>query len=81
MNGGWGEWQAWSECSSSCAGGVRYRYRFCDDPTPSRNGQMCVGAGSVEEECGVTCAGKTRVVVTRLHVNYTWIERYLFRSY
>ncbi|XP_072764164.1 uncharacterized protein Gogo isoform X3 [Anoplolepis gracilipes] len=38
---GWGPWSAWSPCSSSCVGGTRNRYRFCDTPPPKYGAKFC----------------------------------------
>ena len=39
--GGWGPWSQWTPCSSSCVGGTRNRYRFCDNPPPRYGAQFC----------------------------------------
>ena len=38
MNGGWGEWSGFGECTQSCGGGVRTRSRNCDSPAKSESG-------------------------------------------
>lgn len=38
---GWGPWSPWSPCSSSCFGGIRNRYRFCDTPPPKYGARFC----------------------------------------
>ncbi|KAF7267253.1 hypothetical protein GWI33_019506 [Rhynchophorus ferrugineus] len=43
VNGGWGEWQSWSECSRTCGGGLATQERFCDNPEPANRGRFCVG--------------------------------------
>ena len=43
MDGGWGAWQSWSECSRSCGGGIRRSVRECDNPAPSGGGLYCTG--------------------------------------
>lgn len=32
VDGGWGSWEAWSECSRTCGGGVSRSERHCDNP-------------------------------------------------
>ena len=32
VDGGWGEWGAWSNCSFPCGTGVQYSERFCHSP-------------------------------------------------
>ncbi|XP_013392217.1 thrombospondin-1-like [Lingula anatina] len=55
VNGNWGMWSAWSQCSQSCSGGVRSRTRLCNSPPPQGNGQMCVGSSMQTESCGQPC--------------------------
>ncbi|XP_060526529.1 A disintegrin and metalloproteinase with thrombospondin motifs 7 isoform X2 [Cylas formicarius] len=43
IDGGWGEWSAWSECSRTCGSGVSIMQRECDHPSPSGGGKFCVG--------------------------------------
>ncbi|EFN76017.1 hypothetical protein EAI_16120 [Harpegnathos saltator] len=51
---GWGPWSAWSPCSSSCVGGIRNRYRFCDTPPPKYGAKFCQGKAVETESCGGT---------------------------
>lgn len=39
----WGSWSAFSECTSRNCGyrGVRYRYRYCEQPSPRYAGSFC----------------------------------------
>lgn len=41
IDGGWGDWSAWSGCSLTCGIGTRQRERKCDSPKPQYGGQMC----------------------------------------
>lgn len=43
VEGGWGNWTDWKECSRSCGGGVSMQSRQCDNPTPENGGTFCVG--------------------------------------
>ncbi|CAK9822132.1 SSPOP [Anthophora retusa] len=49
---GWGPWSPWSPCSSSCFGGIRNRYRFCDTPPPKYGAKFCQGKAIETEFCG-----------------------------
>ncbi|XP_024946984.1 A disintegrin and metalloproteinase with thrombospondin motifs 7 isoform X2 [Cephus cinctus] len=43
IDGGWGEWGAWSECSRTCGAGVSVVERKCDHPQPAHEGKFCIG--------------------------------------
>lgn len=60
VNGGWSSWFGWSECSKSCDGGNRSRVRFCDNPHPEPDGQVCVGSDTGVGNCNEdSCPGIT----------------------
>lgn len=51
QNGQWSYWDAWSDCSVSCGGGVRKRNRSCTEPPPENGGDGCVGISIQSESC------------------------------
>ncbi|XP_036358080.1 A disintegrin and metalloproteinase with thrombospondin motifs 7-like [Octopus sinensis] len=51
--GGWGSWNAWSECTSVCGTGIRYRERLCTNPKPL-NSPKCQG----QQYSSVVCTRK-----------------------
>ncbi|KAL9989268.1 hypothetical protein ACROYT_G003801 [Oculina patagonica] len=54
VNGGWGDWSRWSECSVSCGFGMRSRERKCDSPKPQYRGAPCNEAEKVgQEKCRI----------------------------
>ncbi|KAL0851792.1 hypothetical protein ABMA28_000101 [Loxostege sticticalis] len=55
--GEWGQWGAWSACGARCGGGLRWRFRRCDNPPPSDAHLLCTGDPLEAEECvGDQCA-------------------------
>ncbi|XP_048584010.1 A disintegrin and metalloproteinase with thrombospondin motifs 12 isoform X2 [Nematostella vectensis] len=53
VDGGWGQWSNWSECSRSCGGGVSSSERHCDNPRPMNNGKYCIGKWRKYRLCNV----------------------------
>jgi len=41
VNGGYGPWGEFGECSVTCGGGVKQRERKCDQPEPKYGGKTC----------------------------------------
>ncbi|XP_035780365.1 uncharacterized protein LOC118460285 [Anopheles albimanus] len=52
-SGGWGPWSNWTHCSTTCRGGIRNRYRFCDSPPPRYGAKFCEGPSVQTERCGL----------------------------
>ncbi|KAJ1172187.1 hypothetical protein NDU88_004037, partial [Pleurodeles waltl] len=62
VDGSWGQWQAWSECSAPCGGGEQTRTRQCDNPVPSNSGRACPGDFSQLSKCNMrACPGGPQV--------------------
>uniref|UniRef100_A0A671PK73 Uncharacterized protein n=1 Tax=Sinocyclocheilus anshuiensis TaxID=1608454 RepID=A0A671PK73_9TELE len=51
VDGSWGQWAPWLECSARCGGGVKIRTRECDNPAPQSGGRECVGSGRQQKAC------------------------------
>ena len=47
----WAKWANWSDCSQSCDGGHRQRYRKCLHPNGDNGDGTCVGIFAEEQEC------------------------------
>uniref|UniRef100_A0A8C7YZD5 ADAM metallopeptidase with thrombospondin type 1 motif, 1 n=1 Tax=Oryzias sinensis TaxID=183150 RepID=A0A8C7YZD5_9TELE len=56
VNGGWGLWGPWGDCSRTCGGGVQYSFRSCDNPLPKNGGKFCEGKRIQYRSCNTeTC--------------------------
>ncbi|XP_071479936.1 A disintegrin and metalloproteinase with thrombospondin motifs 6-like [Diadema antillarum] len=54
IHGGWSEWEPnFSECSRTCGGGIRKKYRHCNSPRPSFGGANCIGLDTIIEACNI----------------------------
>ncbi|ELU05195.1 hypothetical protein CAPTEDRAFT_180911 [Capitella teleta] len=51
IDGGLSQWSPWSQCTSTCGGGLQSRTRACDNPAPQYNGADCDGALDEQAEC------------------------------
>lgn len=46
VNGGYSQWSEFNQCDKSCGGGVMFRNRSCNNPTPNYGGRGCASFGS-----------------------------------
>ncbi|XP_044763903.1 A disintegrin and metalloproteinase with thrombospondin motifs 9 isoform X2 [Coccinella septempunctata] len=53
INGGWGLWSEWSECSRTCGGGVKTSQRLCNNPIPENGGDYCIGHNIRYASCSI----------------------------
>ena len=59
VNGSWSAWSSWTKsCSEACGLGKNFRWRYCDNPTPSINGFNCFGQPYQVKSCHMKrCSG------------------------
>lgn len=43
IDGGWGNWSDWSQCTRTCGGGISTQTRDCNHPVPANGGLFCTG--------------------------------------
>ncbi|XP_002127703.3 A disintegrin and metalloproteinase with thrombospondin motifs 6 [Ciona intestinalis] len=51
VDGQWGEWTSWGECSRTCGTGVSSSHRSCDSPAPEHGGKYCLGGRKRYRSC------------------------------
>uniref|UniRef100_A0A8C7WLU6 SCO-spondin n=1 Tax=Oryzias sinensis TaxID=183150 RepID=A0A8C7WLU6_9TELE len=62
VDGGWGQWAAWTQCSLSCGTGLQSRRRSCDNPAAQGSGRGCMGAAEQTKDCNTqTCKGTHQI--------------------
>ena len=71
VNGGWGNWVTWAECSVTCGPGELVKHRECDNPVPSHGGEDCEGDSMAVLTCNVkNCPGNIYIFYTlRLYLS------------
>ena len=79
VNGGWGPWEPWGECSVSCGGGMKMKTRRCDSPPPSNGGKDCRGKSKKTRRCNrKSCCrnvwSKNNAAKQRREENVQWIH-------
>ncbi|XP_034187688.1 A disintegrin and metalloproteinase with thrombospondin motifs 9 isoform X1 [Osmia lignaria lignaria] len=58
VDGQWGEWGRYGECSRTCGGGIKKKYRECNNPPPQNYGKYCVGERVKYRSCATKeCPG------------------------
>ncbi|XP_013921399.1 PREDICTED: A disintegrin and metalloproteinase with thrombospondin motifs 10-like [Thamnophis sirtalis] len=53
VDGAWGTWSPWGECSRTCGGGVSSSTRYCDSPRPTIGGRYCLGERKRYRSCNI----------------------------
>jgi hypothetical protein len=87
VDGGWGNWTGWSNCSKTCGAGIAKQLRQCNHPAPAFGGSFCVGERSRYKICNVEECPKTepsfRATQCSRHnnktfkgQNYTWLPHF-----
>ncbi|KAM6962600.1 hemicentin-1 [Aplochiton taeniatus] len=62
VDGHWGAWQPWGDCSASCGGGERTRVKLCNSPSPSNGGRPCAGDSTQLSRCNSqACPGGPQI--------------------
>ncbi|KAL9971012.1 hypothetical protein ACROYT_G023488 [Oculina patagonica] len=53
LDGSYNDWSAWTTCSMSCGGGVKFRHRNCTNPAPMHGGRDCslIGPATESDSC------------------------------
>ena len=51
VDGGWGAFSEWTECSAECGGGTQTRSKECNNPAPAQGGAECEGAAMETRDC------------------------------
>lgn len=53
IDGGWGGWKPFGECSRTCGGGVQSSIRDCNSPSPANGGKYCLGTRIKYRSCNM----------------------------
>ena len=72
VDGGYGAWSDYGECSVTCGGGQQSRERKCNNPEPLFGGKTCeqqeLGPGSETKICNdEACPGKFPSLLLKGH--------------
>ena len=51
VNGNWGTWSEYGDCSKTCNSGEKTRARQCDNPPAAHGGLDCTGSSSEKTTC------------------------------
>ncbi|XP_035663694.1 coadhesin-like [Branchiostoma floridae] len=54
VDGNWSPWSFWSSCDVTCASGVQFRNRSCDNPPPIGGGANCSGVSDDFQVCNTS---------------------------
>ncbi|XP_053126037.1 A disintegrin and metalloproteinase with thrombospondin motifs 15 [Hemicordylus capensis] len=58
VDGNWGKWAPYGQCSRTCGGGVQLAKRECNNPAPANEGKYCEGVRVKYRSCSLDpCSG------------------------
>lgn len=58
VDGGWGNWSEWTNCTPTCGESAIWRYRECNNPPPQYGGLNCTGNYTSSIPCDLApCPG------------------------
>ena len=70
VDGMYGEFGDWSECSAECGGGTQTRSRRCNNPAPKNGGADCEGKSEEMRACNTNpCPGYYQIFFLCKHFN------------
>lgn len=64
VDGRWGKWGAFGDCSRSCGGGVQLAKRECNNPVPENGGKYCYGLRIKYRSCNINPCPETGTLVS-----------------
>ncbi|KAM4742660.1 A disintegrin and metalloproteinase with thrombospondin motifs 15-like isoform 2-T2 [Anableps anableps] len=91
VDGRWGRWGAFGDCSRSCGGGVQLARRECNNPVPQNGGKYCSGLRIKYRSCNLNPCPETgksfreeqceafnglNLNTSRLGSSVVWIPKY-----
>lgn len=61
IDGNWGSWGKWTDCSKACGTGKQSRFRICNKPAPTFDGKQCAGSYVEDANCNTeACPSKEK---------------------
>lgn len=60
VDGNWGKWGSWNDCTKSCGGGKQTKKRECTNPKPAYGGKACDNESDESRACNTReCPGNS----------------------
>ena len=81
VNGNWGTWSEYGECSKTCNSGEKTRTRQCDNPPVAHGGLDCTGSNSEKTTCNADACPGNKTKNTQLCKKYGLTNRKVINSF
>ncbi|XP_050400756.1 A disintegrin and metalloproteinase with thrombospondin motifs 6 [Patella vulgata] len=81
VDGNWGGWSEWGECSRTCGGGVSASHRNCSNPEARHGGKYCTGERKRYRSCNIVDCPEDAIDFRELQCNNSNNEMFRGRHY
>lgn len=82
VDGGFGSWSSFKDCSEECGEGYQERTRQCNKPAPAHGGEDCLGETTDSRVCKLKeCPGKRFVRFLEFLCSKIHVEKSVFESF
>uniref|UniRef100_H2ZL21 Peptidase M12B domain-containing protein n=1 Tax=Ciona savignyi TaxID=51511 RepID=H2ZL21_CIOSA len=80
VDGNWGEWSRFGDCSRRCGGGIKSAHRECDSPKPQYGGRYCTGKRKKFRPCNYQeCPEETDIRAEQCAAYNNWSRHHRHR--
>ena len=74
VDGGWGKWEGYGDCSRTCGGGVKQAVRQCTEPSPQNGGKYCIGRRVRFRSCNSRVSKFSSIMISKSYIHVAHVS-------